>query len=213
MRLDASSVGWGRELRDRKPRPTQPAGSGSQGTNSALGRWRRGTTCKGSSQWWWHWTSRVRKSPQEPTQGCHATAFPVCRGWGEAPRSCLGEVWLWILPGHSKQQVCAHWKPKALKPWAEVHTAAGQTLSTPHRQRTTQSSCPLPAVAHKSYESPTLVQIQYQDRGPLPNLRLSSKAPSPTGWKRAKAAMKGWRKWGRSLRYIIEGRQHLPKAC
>lgn len=137
---------------------------------------------------------------------------------GRGSQELPGKGLALILTGHSKQQVCVHWKLKALKHWAEVHTSAGQTLSTPHRQRTTQS-LPSSSCGPQSHMShPHTCANSGSGRSPLPNLRLSSKAPSLAGWKRAKAAIKGWRKlsaeWGRSLQCIIgEEKQHLQRAC
>ncbi|CAO2609574.1 hypothetical protein LEMLEM_LOCUS14270, partial [Lemmus lemmus] len=50
---------------------------------------------------------------------------------GRGSQELPGKGLALIFTGHSKQQVSFHWKLKALKHWAEVHTAAGQTLSTP----------------------------------------------------------------------------------
>lgn len=122
--------------------------------------------------------------------------FLSAEGGREAPRSCLAkEGWPWpsLATAHSR---CVVWNLKAPKHWAEDHTHLQAKPCQLHIGRGQRKACRPPAVAHTHVSHHTLVQIQYQDRAPPPNLRLGSEAPaSLAGRRRAKAATKGWREW------------------
>lgn len=121
--------------------------------------------------------------------------FPVCRGRERGSQELPGKGEMVLtLTGHSTWQVCSPWNLKAPKHWAEDHTYLQATPCQLHIGRGQRKACGPPAVAHTHVSHHTLVQIQYQDRAPPPNLRLGSEAPaSLAGRRRAKAATKGWR--------------------
>ena len=167
------------------------AGKGSRGTESprrlsrpavdtrtsALGRWRRATFCKGPRSVLVALDTLVHKVHRN-LKGCHTLGFPLCRrGRGSQELPGKGAMVL-TLPGRSTERVCSRWSLKAPKHWAQVHTHLQAKPCQLHISRGQQKACHPPAVAHTHICHHTLVQIQYQDRDPLPNLRLSSKAPA-----------------------------------
>lgn len=68
------------------------------------------------------------------------------------------------LAGHSTQQVCGRWNPKAPKHWAEVHTHLQVTPCQLHIGKGQKRACHPPAVAYTHISHHTLVQIQCQER-------------------------------------------------
>lgn len=141
--------------------------------------------------------------------------FPVCRGRERGSQELPGKGEMVLtLTGHSTWQVCSPWNLKAPKHWAEDHTYLQATPCQLHIGRGQRKACGPPAVAHTHVSHHTLVQIQYQDRAPPPNLRLGSEAPaSLAGRRRAKAATKGWREQRRRAEASRTSQGEGGSAC